>query len=281
MKLPDSKKNIWFLWFQGWDNAPLITKRCMESWKKSHRKSQWKLHFLDDSTYCNYVNIDDILARHPNMPLQAKADTIRARLLKEHGGVWVDSTCFCMRGIESWISQFYNGDFFAFPMSLKDHSINNWFIISMHNSPIIEHWDLVIHDYWMSSKNVDHFMNKRGIWRLYKFLRQAKIIDDTRFWHTYFAKNVLKVQAYFWYSHIFDWLCTKKPFVKAEWEKVVKKSPDPFLQIQNAGMNNTNMSSSLKKDIDKRITPFHKLSNKRDISNLGNNTILDYLFDSF
>jgi mannosyltransferase OCH1-like enzyme len=35
----DIPKIIWFMWLQGFDNAPILVKKCYDLWVKYNRKS--------------------------------------------------------------------------------------------------------------------------------------------------------------------------------------------------------------------------------------------------
>ena len=49
-------KTIWMCWFQGWNKAPEIAEKCLESWK--HYNSDWDIVLLDESNYKDYISID-------------------------------------------------------------------------------------------------------------------------------------------------------------------------------------------------------------------------------
>ena len=52
-------KTIWLTWFQGWDNAPEIAERCLDSWR--YYNPDWTIVLLDDTNYKDYCKIDEVL----------------------------------------------------------------------------------------------------------------------------------------------------------------------------------------------------------------------------
>ncbi len=42
---------IWITWFQGWDNAPEISQKCLESWK--HYNPDWN---IEDNSKSNQID---------------------------------------------------------------------------------------------------------------------------------------------------------------------------------------------------------------------------------
>ena len=48
-------KNIYILWFQGFDNAPDVVKQCVNSWK--YHNPDWNVILLDDTNLNTYINL--------------------------------------------------------------------------------------------------------------------------------------------------------------------------------------------------------------------------------
>ena len=132
---------IWITWFQGWDNAPEISQKCLESWK--HYNPDWNIIQLDSENYKDYCNIDKVLPglRTNNISL---SDILRLFLLKENGGVWVDSTLFCNKPLDLWIYDIND----SFLFTREDKMIATWFIATKSNSHIIDVWYNNMVNYW-------------------------------------------------------------------------------------------------------------------------------------
>ena len=106
-------KIIYILWFQGFDNAPYIVNKCVESWK--YYNKDWKIILLDRTNINQYIKIEQYIDLSSKKLLLAhESDIIRLCLLKEHGGLWVDSTLFCNKPLDEWFPDNCKNGFFAF-----------------------------------------------------------------------------------------------------------------------------------------------------------------------
>lgn len=140
-------KTIWICWFQGWDNAPDVSKLCVESWK--YHNPDWNIVLLDQKNMGEYVNISEVLPTVKTNPT-AFSDILRLFLLKNHGGVWVDSTCFCNRPLNDWLFDHVDD---AWLYWRKDRKIASWFIAAEKGSYIIDYWYNRMVQYWTDRMN--------------------------------------------------------------------------------------------------------------------------------
>ena len=49
-------QTIYILWFDGFQNAPDVVKKCVDSWK--YYNPDWNIILLDEDNYRQYVNLD-------------------------------------------------------------------------------------------------------------------------------------------------------------------------------------------------------------------------------
>ncbi len=149
-------KTIWLTWFQGWDNAPEIAERCLDSWR--HYNPDWNIVLLDDTNYKDYCKIDKVLPglQTNNISL---GDILRLFLLKEHGGVWADATLFCNKPLDKWIYDI--DDSFVFTRS--DKMIASWFVAAKKNSVIVNDWYEEMVKFWTYRiEETDQFEQQYG-----------------------------------------------------------------------------------------------------------------------
>jgi hypothetical protein len=191
-------KTIWLLWFQGWDNAPYLQKKVAESWKINN--PSWKIEYLDMNNLKNYItDIDYIYDENKTISYAAKSDIIRLSLLKNHGGVWADSTLLCMQPLDSWVEKaIKNSNFWMYhgngaKMDIKDGPCS-WFIISKKESYIITKWKEECDIFWSKNNHTDN---------------------------------------YFWMDELFKNLFERDTKFKNEWKKV------PFLSCEDDGSSHT------------------------------------------
>lgn len=89
------KKYIWVFWYQGLQDAPLVVKKCILSIEKY--KEDYEVIVLDKKNIKKYIEIpDSILKKLENgiISLTHFSDILRMGLLSQHGGIWVDATCY-------------------------------------------------------------------------------------------------------------------------------------------------------------------------------------------
>lgn len=81
-----------------WDteDLPWFAQRCIESW----RQEGWKIHIVTDNT----AHVTRAPRGYDTLIPQHKSDWRRLDLLAEHGGVWMDATCFALQGPEAWFN---------------------------------------------------------------------------------------------------------------------------------------------------------------------------------
>lgn len=92
----NTKVPVWVCWWQGYDNMPDLCKMCYHRLEKMLPENT-ELHLITLENYKNYVHIpSDLLGRFESgtITMTTYSDVLRNYLLKEHGGLWIDSTVF-------------------------------------------------------------------------------------------------------------------------------------------------------------------------------------------
>lgn len=233
-------KIIYILWFQGFDNAPYIVKKCLESWK--YYNKDWKIVILDRTNISNYITLENYIdLSNKKLLLAHESDIIRLCILKEHGGLWVDSTLFCTKPLDEWLPILCTSGFFAFDRPWPNLIINVWFIYGDRNSYIINKW-------------------LESTIKYYKPRQQA---------HTYHI-----------YTYLFEDLTKDNYLFQKIYKTVPKISGIPCRYVQVKGMFNT-IDLEYKNIIKNKETPVFKLTYKDVDPNTNfNNTNLNlpYLF---
>lgn len=101
---------IWVSWMQGYDNAPVIVKKCIDSIKKS---THHPINLITKDNLSKFVNIPDYIMDKYNQGIITNAqfsDILRMSLLSQHGGLWIDATIFIPKNIpeEVFHNRFYS-----------------------------------------------------------------------------------------------------------------------------------------------------------------------------
>jgi len=144
-------KTIWLLWFQGWDdNTPWLVKKVRESWE--FHNPDWNIELLTKENIGSYI--DEKLIAYDTTQM-ALSDIIRLNLLATHGGVWADATMLCMRPLEDWLYDALQPCGFWMYHGKEAYAPTSWFIISMHQSTLIQKWTNKTNEYWKSGNNAE------------------------------------------------------------------------------------------------------------------------------
>lgn len=89
-------KTVWVMWQQGFDNAPEIVKLCRQSLDKFLPKDVQVVE-LTDKNITDYIQVPEYIYKKYQKGIISRAhysDVLRCMVLKEYGGMWIDSTVF-------------------------------------------------------------------------------------------------------------------------------------------------------------------------------------------
>lgn len=97
---PVERMRVWVMWWQGKEQMPPIVKACHESLLRHARGLEVVLITRDNVS--EYVKLPEAIRRkldEGRILLPALSDYVRASLLSNYGGIWVDSTMYFVRDI--------------------------------------------------------------------------------------------------------------------------------------------------------------------------------------
>ena len=101
----NSKKNyIWFFWWQGKDNMPIVPQMCYKTLIKN-KPQNYEVIFIDKNNYAEYAKMPEYIMKkleEKKFTLTHFSDLLRQELLCEHGGFWIDSTVFCPNELDNY-----------------------------------------------------------------------------------------------------------------------------------------------------------------------------------
>lgn len=233
-------KTIYILWFQGFDNAPEIVKRCVNSWK--HYNPDWEIILFDNNNLINYVDLHNYITCTELMEKCHLSDIVRCLLLQLYGGLWVDATTFCHKPLSDWLPNYIDQGFFAFSKPSPNKLISNWFLYSEKNNYIINKW---------CNKTLEYYtINNKA--------------------HTYFIHHYLFGDLYK-SDNVFKIMWDQVP-------KLSANGNGPHY-LQQYGMFKT-LTPTHKSNIDNKITPLYKLTYKCQFPEYNENLNLYYLYST-
>jgi len=257
-------------WGQGWDRAPLLVKKCKESWL--HYNPEWTVHALDANSLRDHFDLyrwmpcndnwqpsyfQDLkeqlhqllhstrLIKHKKIKIQALSDIIRINLLHQYGGVWVDATAWCHRPLDEWLTPLSKG-FFCFCDKEDPSVISSWFLAAHKNNYVVDTFHAEVEKYWSKHD---------------------------------------KATEYFWFHSIFKELYENNEEFQSLWspDKQIDNSigraygPCYFAPYHKEKM--MIFDAAYKQMIDSDQTPVFKLSNQKKMP-LENYDSIKYLFDT-
>jgi capsular polysaccharide synthesis protein len=140
------------LWLQGWNDAPPMVRACLASFEALN--PSWCVRALRAEDLAEFLGADPTLPliRSGSLPPQATADLVRLALLRQHGGVWADATCYCLRQLDEWLLSAAEPGFFAFDRPAPDRMIGSWFLAAKPDDYIIAQWQSAASAYWKQRK---------------------------------------------------------------------------------------------------------------------------------
>ncbi len=184
-------KIIWLYWND--TNLPPLEKSCYERIKKLH--PDFKIILINMENEKEYVPDDVFKIKHAQSSLQKRANYIRAWVLKEHGGIWIDMASylnkritFC-RGVDCDLNSQHiqlNNDyeFNGYYLYITEDDVpfvENWFIAVKKHSVVMKYWwdEMVKIDSYETIKdwqNAHEGLNYGGVMEDYLTMHQAMLI---------------------------------------------------------------------------------------------------------
>jgi hypothetical protein len=167
-------KNLYILWFQGFDQAPEIVQACVQSWIEQN--PTWTVHLLDDTTWPSMVSLDGIQRSSLGISRTNFSDLVRIALLDQRGGCWVDATTFCTQPLDEWLPACIEQGFFAFDRPAKDLMLSSWFLYAEPGNYIVKKWCQATMDYYLAKPK-----DKKQPYYNFHYLFADLYKTDTRF----------------------------------------------------------------------------------------------------
>ncbi|VUD42576.1 hypothetical protein TDB9533_00720 [Thalassocella blandensis] len=266
-------KKIWMYWHQGEQNAPLLVKKCLASWRL--KNPDWEIELLDADKAKALVDLGEF-DRRDDIGLQMLSDILRIKLLMAHGGVWADASLFCIKPLDEWLPNHVQNGFFAFACKRRDRVMTNWFLASTHDSEFLRAWGDSVLQYWLANS-----FRKPGFWtrqlqRKFMSLRKRHIISN-EFWFSAFVTKVLKIHPYPINMYMFEKVLNETPELKAQWPGRNALYDELAEKLQNNLGINALATDTSKRFLEEMSTPVHKLNWRQDIGEVKPASNFEYL----
>ncbi len=270
-------KKIWTYWHQGWEQAPSLVRQCQRSWTRLN--PDYEMHALDQNSLFDHIEFPKGFGlQRKDLTIQKVSALARLALLSKYGGVWTDATVMCTRPLSEWLEEYDGSQFFALRAPWKDRLISNWFIAAQSESVILRRLTKSFSDFFADN----HFSNQDtalGNMLQNHFRRRWNSnISATLNWHSWFARNVLRIYPYFIFHYTFNKLILEDPECAKLWNETKTFSAEPSHRVQYLESASNGVEKA-KREIDSGIIPMHKLNWRVDTSNSYWTSILPYFHD--
>jgi hypothetical protein len=266
-------KTIWFLWFQGLENAPLVVRKCHESWVA--RNPGWRVITLDDASLPEYASVDYSTGIIGGLTMQQKSDLIRMDLLSHHGGVWADATCFCVQPLDDWLVQKMESGFFAFHRPRPSRIISSWLLAAEPGNILATRMFEGLLGYW----GKHGFRNRQWPLPLKVLTRVLQRSPRTRgWWFSPVIADGLRLSPYYAIMYMFEKLVSEDPDCARAWRDTPKVSAGPPHRLYRAGLLSP-VTPELRAEIDRREVPAYKTAWNLGQGGVPAGSVLGYLLE--
>ena len=231
-------KNIFSMWWQGYDNAPELVKMCINSHKEFAKKIEANYHFISQDNINNYVSVPQEyikLMKEGTMTVTHFSDIARMLLLEKWGGCWIDSTVYVTPECEDNI---FDKEFYSFRLLNSIHTPvgvgqtiteckwASFFIVSPYtHHPLIHYIRKCLFRYWENHHSVPNYFFLNIIIRLaYDEVPSIKdLIDSIPYnnGHLYELSDVLNNK---YNSDYYNYIKKDTGFFKLSWKNSLGES---------------------------------------------------------
>lgn len=122
-KLSPEEQPVFVMWFQGENSMPPIIKKCYESIKKNFTNR--KIILITEENLTDYAKLPDFILdkyHSGNITRTTLSDIIRAKLLYDNGGMWIDATVFISKKIEN---SYFDSELYG-PCGILSEKSKDW-----------------------------------------------------------------------------------------------------------------------------------------------------------
>lgn len=162
------KTPVWIMWYQGFNNAPELVKMCVKSIQMHLPQDKVEIHFLTKDNLNQYIKLPNYLKTNIKDNVTALSNIIRAALLYNYGGLWIDATYLFIEDFS--LDNILNKDFWAireeYTSDNKELSFNNFtynFMYSKPNNDMLKYIYKMLCNYWKHYNYLKHYFLKDGI----------------------------------------------------------------------------------------------------------------------
>lgn len=178
----DAKSPVWVCWMQGYDNAPIIVKKCIDSIKCS---TNHPVHIITKDNIDTFIQLPDYITKKYNNKsiMDAHfADVLRMALLSKYGGFWIDATIFIPEKLPEEIFQYQFYTCKRIPKQsgcISDYMWTTFFNGCQKNCIVQTVVRDLLFEYWKKKDySIDYLLLDYFIMLVYRNIPEAKKLID-------------------------------------------------------------------------------------------------------
>lgn len=224
---------IWIFWWQQIQNAPIIVKRCVQSIE--HHANGHPIIIINKNNLDKYTNIPRYIYQdlyQHKITFTHFSDILRFNLLRNHGGLWIDSTVFCTSNIRKKFSKFYTSGGYSNPYNFYISSKWTGFLMGGNkNNPLFIFMDEFFRLYWKTHKYlidyflIDYALNYAYLYNIGGFKKYVNSIAYKNNPHLHDLQKVLNMP---YNNKLFNKLKSNTKFFKLSYKMKFKNNKNTF-----------------------------------------------------
>ncbi len=222
----ETHQTIWQFWWQGYETAPILVKKCIDS-VKAHANGA-KVILLTEKNWRDYAEIPEYIVKKVKsgkISLTHFSDILRMVLLSKHGGLWLDATIFVSCDIpDEWFSAPYFS--IHYKTSTSKIAKGRWtgFCQSAQKGSLIHSFCRdVFFDYWKKyDKLVDYFLIDYVMDFGYENISEFKRLVDSLPLNNECVKELDKHFSDVYSDELVSSILSKSTFFKLNWKREYK-----------------------------------------------------------
>ncbi len=226
-KTDENDGNIWIFWWQGYDTAPLLVKKCIDSVIKNAGTHQVIL--ITRENWKNYADIPDYIIEKVEkgiISLTHFSDILRMSLISEHGGLWLDATIFVSRKIPEYCFErpYFSIHYETSTSKIAKGKWTGFCQAGQKNSLIHSFCCDIFFSYWKKyNKLIDYFFIDYVMLAGYNNISGFKKLIDELPLNNQGIKELDKHFNDEYSNELLDNILSKSTFFKLNWKRDYKK----------------------------------------------------------
>lgn len=161
---------VYSCWMQGYDKAPLLVQKCLNSHQKYIKDKKFVL--ITEDNQHEYVTLPDYIEEKRKrgiIPYAVYTDLVRLELLIKYGGSWIDSTVLCTNG--NYPKEMLDCNLFLYQFKAnkrqKSSGFSTWFISAYSNNKVLLIARDLLYKYWKDYDClIDYFVFHKFLWMI-------------------------------------------------------------------------------------------------------------------